>query len=521
MNGPRITGKTAIDGSKVIEIATDAEPSLISLRDYMADKKAAITQMVCDGVPVHALGNNLDAAIGIIKHWPEDEIITELGWRGDTYTLPSGNVVGAQDGRHYRVISKLRQPGLQPSGKLKVWREQVARPICRWPIGNFALSAMFVPPLLDLVGERQTICFDLIGPVDIGKSTLQLLAASVVGPPREFCGSHFLTHAEAAADLHDVLTKVRGMPLLLDNAESIAALPQAKRSGAINALMFDNAHRQRPTLILSSGNAELWRMAKLSGPAKTWLSLLVVGRFGVVGDRWTSDPDPWPFMSGLIEIARDHHGVAYKRFVDRLVKEHSEDPEKLRDGLQRSISRFIERSGVARTNGAEYRHARAFGIVYAARTLARRYGALPKPKNRQRQNHIITVYEQFVSNGPAPPDSRTVEDRLSEALKDDRCLRTEQCGGLGRGKLAKRVKKAVCLTHVGKAGPELLISAENADSIFPDWLTFVDQLKRCDLIKKDGRQFTVKRKVAGVDLGRVHVIQLPDAVLGNEQQEAE
>ncbi len=521
MNNPRITGKTAIDDSKVIEIATDAEPSLISLHDYIADKKTALAQMACDGVPGLALGNKLDAAIASIKHWPEDDIITELGWRGDTYTLPSGNVVGAKEGRHYRVLSKLRQPGLQPKGKLKVWSEQVARPICRWPIGNFALSAMFVPPLLELMGERQTICFDLIGPVDIGKSTLQLLAASVVGPPREFCGSHFLTHAEAAADLHDVLKKVRGMPLLLDNVESIAALPQAKRSEAINALMFDSAHRQQPAIILSSGNVELWRMAKSSGPAKSWLSIPVNGPVGVVGDRWTSDSDPWPLMGGLLEVARDHHGVAYERFVNRLVKEHSEDPEKLRDGLHRLSSRFIERSGVARTNGAEYRHARACGIVYAARTLARRYGALPKPKNRQTQNHIISVYEQFVSNGPAPPDNRTVEDRLSEALKDARCLRTEQCHNIGKGKLAKRVRKAVCLTHIGKTGPELLISAENAASIFRDWSTFLDQLKRCDLIKKDGRQFTVKRKVAGVDLGRVHVIQLPDAVADNEQQEAE
>jgi hypothetical protein len=456
-----------------------------------------------------------------VKDWPTADIVTQSGWTGDVFTLPSGRVISPDKARQYQALPQFRHEMHQPIGSLKVWREEVARPISRYPLGAFALAVMFVPPILRLLDQRETLAFDLMGPPGIGKSTLQLIAASVVGPPRDLCGPHFITHRKAADDLGKTLEAARGAPLLLDAAEPLVSLPNARAEAAVRALFFDEGHRINPTAILSSGNKDLHSLLGKAPSSTIWHSIPADGRYGVLGDSWPGEDCPWPFLHGLLGVARDNHGLAYQRFLRSLIRDHANDPDELKAKLQRRLSMFIQRAGVMATDGAGYRRARDFGIVHAARSPACDYKALPAPEQRSQKALVMLVYRSFMRRQPAPADTRTVQDRLAEVISDQRCLRTESMREASKAKARKLIESALYVTHEGNNGLELLVSGSNAPVIFPDWPEFLKRLKHEGLSRSDGKQYTHKRTVKGVSLGKVYVIRIPKAArTGPPTQEA-
>jgi len=133
-----------------------------------------------------------------IQNFPESRVLTlveSTGWLDEglvSFALPDVVLeIGAEQGagNHHlseRLYEYTRAYG--QSGTLEEWQEHVAVP-CR---GNMllvlALSAAFLPPLLQLAG-RENVGVHFRGPSSLGKSKLLQVASSVWGDPRLYVNS--------------------------------------------------------------------------------------------------------------------------------------------------------------------------------------------------------------------------------------------------------------------------------------------------------------------------------------------
>lgn len=96
------------------------------------------------------------------------------------------------------------------------------------------------------------------------------------------------------------------------------------------------------------------------------------GIFDFLPDQYGSGAQ---FAEALKVAISENYGLAFPRFIRRLVKDRSTDEAKLKDRIQRYIKDFRAEVG-ADLN--EDRVSGAFGLSYAAGMLAKDYGVLPR-----------------------------------------------------------------------------------------------------------------------------------------------
>lgn len=509
-------GLTAPDGSHWLRIASSMQQSLIPL-ELVGDPREARHQLASEGVLVTS--SQFTRLIEGIEEWCDGDFAYRLGWNGSTFILPSGRAHGPIS-RGFDVPHCLRFSGYEPIGELEEWKEKVARVMGRSPLGSFALAVMFVPPILAILGERGSVAFDFVGPPGSGKSTLQLLAHSAVGPALPFAGPNYRSHLDAATDIDRLAALGRGLPILLDGAEELAGSGRPEK--AILALTRSTALVKYPSVMLSSGTARLSKLAPKVQIEGSWHSIPVDSRNGVLGDRYCKTAPPWTVLNDLADIAQRHHGLAYPRFVEGLVHLRNKDPGALCSQLEADVERFVAKCDLPPGDGQAHRMARHFGIVSAAQKLARRLGALPRPFRKRAQSgrveHLLEVYRSCIAgedSGARFENSRTLQERISELACSDCCVQAANAGGAYEVGFAASVRVAGLITHAHRGGRELLIRPSWAVENIDDWRGFRRQLDRAGLLMRDGRQTTVKRKVAKVDLGRVYAIGLPSGDEGD------
>lgn len=188
--------------------------SLWTTQKHIADPRK-IMELCDDGFPVN--GNNVKALIqylndcydfntdffrsrmivkrsGFHRVGPSKE---RFGWLvGREWISEVTDVQG--DGSSDDITKALRSAGTEEewtSFARSMWEFSPDSWIVRW-----TLAGAFASPLLRFVGER-TFALHHYGDTHGGKSTLSYLAQSVMGHPKDFCGSLTRTTAEAAAEI--------------------------------------------------------------------------------------------------------------------------------------------------------------------------------------------------------------------------------------------------------------------------------------------------------------------------------
>ncbi|MGE3745392.1 MAG: DUF927 domain-containing protein [Sphingomonadaceae bacterium] len=311
--------------------------------------------------------------------------VERVGWTEEAFALPD-RTIGENSGRYviYQGPAAFDHQ-YRSSGDLKDWQDAVAK----YGVGNsriaVSISAAFVGPLLDLIGEEGG-GLNLRGPSSIGKSTALFAAASVWGP------HGFVRQWRATSNgLEGVAVQHNETLLCLDElgqldpkeAGSVAYMlangmgkARAARSGALKS----PAHWR--IMFLSSGEIGLADLAKQDGRGRRSAAGQQVRILDVEADAGAG-LGLFEALHGLTSAellartikdgAATYYGTAGPAFVEQICKHRDTIAPRLRQAIDGFVSDHLPPGA----DGQVSRACRRFGLIAAAGEMAARLGVLP------------------------------------------------------------------------------------------------------------------------------------------------
>ncbi|MBJ6610874.1 MAG: DUF927 domain-containing protein [Candidatus Thiothrix moscowensis] len=272
----------------------------------------------------------------------------KTGWHGSVYVTPE-KVYGDDDGSFiYQSGAASIQSGFTVSGSAKGWREQVAR----HAVGNsrlvFAISTAFAGALVGLA-NIESGGFHFSGGSKDGKTTVQLMAASVFGNPDKYKRTWRATSnaLEEVASLHN-----DGF-LVLDEIKQCTP----KEAGEVAYMLANGQDKARQhkggglrktktwrLLFLSSGEMSLVEYLKTAGIQSFTgqeVRLANIPADAGKGHKildclhgFQSVPD---FFTHVHRAIKKHHGAVGSAWLEVITSEQ----DTIRESLPDLISQFV------------------------------------------------------------------------------------------------------------------------------------------------------------------------------------
>ena len=315
--------------------------------------------------------------------------VERLGWYGGAYVLPTETILPADspdggDNNETVVFQNLHmlEPAFSVSGTKEQWREYVAS----LATGNsrlvFALSVSFAGTLLDIVGMEGG-GFHFCGGSSKGKSTAQILAASIWGNPAKYKRSWRTTAnaLESIALLSNdgllILDEIREIsPKEIGAAVYMLANGQAKSRANRSGFLARRSQTWK-TLFLSSGEIGLFELLRQAGERanagqEVRMAEICIGDFENIHGYET----PGCFADALRENSSRYYGATGLEYLRRLVEKRSEQA----DAIRRCIDNFVSSVVPKGSAGQISRVARRFGLAAVAGELATDYGLTGWPQ---------------------------------------------------------------------------------------------------------------------------------------------
>ena len=521
-----VSGATSAGGIPYVKIKACGQKAYVPLADFAGSNTVAREKLVAANIillkPDWA---RCVALVEDITKFPPKPIIVSPGWAGADFALPDGTVLSPPGSKAPIVLFQANRWKCLEKGSLKGWNKGLAV-LADQHLVAFILMATFAASLLEIVNRMGNIGLELAGPKGVGKSTLQRLAAAVVGGGVEQPGHNYWISANTTSNgLEAAFPEHDDLPMILEELNLFAAgETERNRATKIDELVFrlsdgstkarfgSNAQQSYRFVYIASTNEPLaqvllgYRKQVSEAAADRLLTLPLEDReFGI----FDSLPDGWAtareLAEHLVKVTANHYGVAMREFLRRLVEERAADEGALRRQITKSMKRFRSRVGVDENNGSATRVVDAFGLIYAAGVLAQRYGALPA--ELRCGPSALVAYEL---NRSTAGDAPSMIERLIKLAKAPDVIRVdrERLRNIGD----KLLSGAPALIRIDAKGrTELLLTAAALDRAFPvKRFLFEDPdvaaIMVCD---KDGRK-TVKRLLrAKHKPERVYCFRLP------------
>ena len=371
-----ITGFLAESGRRYVRIQAENGSATLPYEAFSIANKRLAADLVAAGLPVFA-DKDLEAIVEEVRafsNFQSGGVVEHSGWNGKVFAHLDGKVISG-DGPPPEVLFQTNSPRVSSRGTLDTWKRDVAKAVKYHPLPAFAVMAMFVPPLLRFMPQVGNVIIELVGPGDIGKSLVQAVAASAVGPKSYVSGLR-----DVQRDLAGVQRLSRDYPLVIDYvAPALATATKPKKAELFTAIDYDLARAPGCRLTLLSGRLPL-RDACLMPTMEDGIITLSIppGPKGVLALL----PEEFDSYAGLADslmaAASANHGTAFPAFVEYLHADLQTDPKAERAKIDHFKEQFLTMPEVQANNGAEHRLARTFAAVYAAASLASEYGVLPK-----------------------------------------------------------------------------------------------------------------------------------------------
>ena len=192
-------------------------------------------------------------------------------------------------------------------------------------------------------------------------------------------------------------------------------------------------------------------------------------------------------------------------FLRRLVEDRAADEMALKRKIAKSMTEFRERVGVDENNGSATRVVDAFGLIFAAGMLAKRYGALPT--ELRCGPSALVAYEL---NRSTAADAPSIIERLIKLAKAPNVIRIDR--ERPHRIDDKSFNGAPALIRADAKGRvELLLTAAAIERAFPvKRLLFEDADVAAIMVCDSDRRKTVKRPLrAKHKPERVYCFRLP------------
>lgn len=396
-----VTGREAV-AVVWLDVGPGGRPrweSSVQPREVWASAKE-IVKVSSHGFPVSSgtaalMSQYLTEATALVER--DGEVVTsQFGWCGDGFVLGAGEGVGKAPRLHVPSGMESVIRGYAPAGTYDGWL--AAARSAGQPRMRAALYASLAAPLLDLIPEAPNVIVDFCGPSSTGKTTAQMLAASVWGNPQDkgdgvvFSWQATRVGVETLAALH------QHVPLILDDStkakDAATFVPEvvydfsqgkSKMRGAPNGgVRPPTSYR---TVLVSSGEQPISAMSQKAGAAARVLTLWGAPAFGWTKERVDA------FRCDLI----DNHGTAARVWVEALSQIRA-DPQTRRRLVEEYRASTRALSAVAKTDiGA--RLASSFAVLCIAGQLAD--ALLGVPYN---EAHMEVLWEDVLNEGQEQGD---------------------------------------------------------------------------------------------------------------------
>jgi putative DNA primase/helicase len=319
--------------------------------------------------------------------------------RGDDALVLTGNL---QDGHRFHV-----------SGSLKAWQQRVAKPAFENSNAMFAIMLALVGPTMRFA-NASSAGFHLVGPSSIGKTTVLVTAGSVWGGHDGPLGFARTWHATSNA--LDLFAGAHSETFLgLDESKLAGETPKEAATTILHAVhrLAGGQEKARQT---DRGPGLRWRvpylgsseesqdeMARAAAQTLTWGQRVRssditadAGRgLGVWEELHSTVITPALFADRLRNAALEYHGAAGDAFLERLVDATCTQQEWVTKFLSTRIKKFLSAVGSSGWDTAQTRIATRFALVYAAGSLAFKFGVLPWDW-KHRLWAVTTCYQRII-----------------------------------------------------------------------------------------------------------------------------
>jgi len=446
------------------------------------------------------------------------------GWNGSSFALGSGEVLHPKGQAAPTAIFRAESHRFARSGSLADWQEHVAAPLAGQLLPSFVLMTAFAAPLLDLIAWNGNPGFEITGETSKGKTTILRLAASVIGvghhSPR---GQYIYTGRVTPNGIEGVMRQYAHSLLVIDDLSQFAGPKSGKgRAGELRDLVMTlnegksklrhDDHDQDATafVVLTSSNEPLssqldaGRELVNDAVRARLLTLPADGEYGVfefVPDGYGSSGE---FARALTQAAERNYGQAIGPYLARLVQDRADDEVTLRKRIEGYIEWFRRDVGVDRNDGVALRVVDAFGLVYAAGRLARRYGILPKALEYKKA--VRACYRHHL----ASVQQRPFNDRLIALARRPGVIDLDK----GYPDLTdEQLAEVPAFLRTNQAGErEIVLRQQQLKRAFPDWTAIATTEEvQLSLAKHRNRRGSQCKIRAGKPKERVYIFRLDAA----------
>jgi putative DNA primase/helicase len=361
--------------------------------------------------------------------------VDRVGWMDGAFALPDRTIADTDSHRVIYQGPAAFEHAYRIDGDLEGWKTLAA-----YGVGNsrlaVALSAAFVGPLLDILGEEGG-GLNFRGSSSIGKSTALIAAASVWGKPASFVRQWRAT----SNGLEGVAVQHNETLLCLDELAQL----DAKEAGSVAYMLANGQGKARAgrsgaarasaswrVMFLSSGEISLADLAGRDGrgarrsAAGQEVRILDVDADAGAGmglfERLHDQPNAESLSRAVKELAGTHYGLAGPLFVERVAAN--------RDALARSLKAgmdaFVKANVDAGAAGQVKRAGRRMALIGMAGEVATRLGILPWPQG-EATRAAVTVLNVWLAGrgGSGSSEDREAVEKVRAFLEQHGSSRFE------------------------------------------------------------------------------------------------
>jgi hypothetical protein len=210
-----------------------------------------------------------------LRDFPPKDLFERSGWGilqfPRQYVLSDGSPFAPQDTAKAPIAFQPARGKCHTAGDLKGWKNGVVKPLKHQPLPLFAIMLAFAPMLLRLTDRVNNLAFEYTGPKGTGKSTVQQLAASVIGSPG-YGGerAYGITFDDFAAFPEQQMAAHADALMIVDGADVyFAGETPARRAGRFKAFLTRIGPRGSNAQGAIGGNQGMMCLISAEAPLST------------------------------------------------------------------------------------------------------------------------------------------------------------------------------------------------------------------------------------------------------------
>lgn len=392
-----VRGATSQTGAQYVQLRVDGVQSpWIAKADFRGSAKPASDKLVTGNIAL--LDNDMKTVKRLVASHRKFEaraFAEHVGWHGAFFAMPGGSVVGVEGTKKPVILYARDRARDKAAGTLAGWLEGVAEPLARHKIASFLLMAPFAAPLLRFSPLPHNFGFEVAGPGGTGKSTIAKCVASTAGPI-DGEGSNVQSMNLTTNALDQRMREYHDLPMVLEEWNLFLLGSGWNAGGKSAELVFrlsDGAARMRFNDPRTQSARFLWVVSSniplpevlcglptdQANAALDRMMTIPIGddrRLGVFDDLKDGPQTVADHAAIVISAARANHGHALRHFIAAVAEEVAKDERSFRAKIAALVKQF-ERHAARWKKLPSERVAQAFGLVYAAGVLAKKFGALP------------------------------------------------------------------------------------------------------------------------------------------------